>query len=467
MRRVDIDSIADMRRFHFIGIGGAGMSALAHILLEEGCTVTGSDLSESGLLRELRALGATIHQGHAAENLGDPEAVVVSTAIHDDNPELVLAREKGIHILHRSDVNAMLLNRRKGIAVAGAHGKTTTTAMIGVVLDTCDVSPTIIIGGESPDLGTNAKLGKSDYLVSEADESDGSFVKLQPHFAIVTNIEDDHLDHYGTMEKLEDAFVAFLNNVKEGGTAILCYDSEIVRKIAPRVKTPIISYGIEENADYQAANVKAHPGGMTFTLLHKGETLGEISLHLPGRHNVANALAAIAAGREIGLSVEALQKGLDAFHGAKRRFQTLYKANDVWIVDDYAHHPTEIAMTLQAAKQTKPGRLVCAFQPHRYTRTQLLADEFGVAFGEADVLILTDVYAAGEDPIPGIDGRTLVEAVKRQTGKDAIYIERIEDIAPYLEGMCEAGDLIISMGAGDIHKAGEELAERLGGKVRD
>ena len=452
-----------MRSFHFIGVGGAGMSALAHILLEEGYRVSGSDLTESPLLDELRALGGTMYVGHDAAHLGVAEAVVVSTAIRDENPELVLAREKGLPVLHRSDINAMLLNRRKGIAVAGAHGKTTTTAMLGVVLDACQVSPTIIIGGESPDLGTNAKLGKSDYLVSEADESDGSFVKLLPHFAVVTNIEDDHLDHYGTMEALEDAFVEYVNNVKAGGCAILCYDSEKVREISPRVKTPVISYGLETEADYQARDIRAGQGGMTFTLLYRGEPLGEISIHLPGRHNVANALAAIAVGREIGLSVEALQRGLDAFHGAKRRFQTKYREGGVWIVDDYAHHPTEIEMTLQAARQTRPKRLVCAFQPHRYTRTELLADEFGRSFGEADVLILTDVYAAGEDPIPGVDGRTLVEAVKRQTGKDAVYIEKLEDIAPYLAGTYEKGDLILSMGAGDIYLAGEELAKRLGG----
>ena len=456
--------LKDIHKIHFVGIGGAGMSALAHILLEKGYEVTGSDIGSSALIEQLKGLGAHIHHGHRAENVHGTEAIVVSTAIPETNPEIVEAARLGLHRFHRSDINAALLNAAKGIAVAGAHGKTTTTSMLGVALDHAGISPTIIIGGEVDVLGGNAKLGKGEYLVSEADESDGSFLKLRPHIAVVTNIEDDHLDHYGTLANIRKAFREFLENIKPGGHAVLCFDNENVRDIAQMLGRKVISYAIDHEADYRAGKIEMHGAGVDFSVLHEGKDLGRVRLNLPGRHNVLDALATVVTGLSIGLSVEQMAEGLALFHGAKRRFQTKGRVQGVWVVDDYAHHPTEVATTLLAARQTKPGRIVCAFQPHRYSRTKLLAKEFGTAFGEADVLVLTDVYAAGEAPIEGISGRTILDAVREATGREAAYIPERADVALHLGAIAEPGDIVLTMGAGDIWKTGEELVALLEGK---
>lgn len=441
------------------------MSALAHILLEKGYEVTGSDLGASPLIERLKALGAHIHQGHRAENVHGADAIVVSTAIPESNPEIVEAARLGLHRFHRSEINATLLNAAKGIAVAGAHGKTTTTSMLGVALDHAGISPTIIIGGEVDVLGGNAKLGAGEYLVSEADESDGSFLKLLPQIAVVTNIEDDHLDHYGTLDNIRKAFGKFLGQIKPGGHAVLCFDNENVRDIAKTLDgIKVISYAIDHEADYRAAKIEMQGAGVSFSVLHEGKDLGRVQLHLPGRHNVLDALATVVTGLSIGLTIEQMAAGLALFHGAKRRFQTKGRVRDVWVVDDYAHHPTEVATTLQAARQTKPRRLICAFQPHRYSRTKLLAGEFGGAFREADVLLLTDVYAAGEAPIEGISGRTILDAARQTTGQDVTYIPAREDLAAHLAAIAQPGDLILTMGAGDIWKTGEELVALLEGK---
>lgn len=453
--------LTGLKKIHFVGIGGAGMSALAKILTEKGYEVSGSDVKESVMTGVLRDLGAKIFIGQKAENVHGAEAIVVSTAIREENPEVVEAKKLGLKRLHRSDVNAFLINNCKGIAVAGAHGKTTTTSMLGVSLDYEGAEPSIIIGGEVDYLGSNAKLGKSDYLVSEADESDGTFLKYYPYIGVVTNVENDHMDHYGTMENIIKAFTQFLNQVREDGFAVVCFDNENIRNIVKNVKTKCISYAIEHEADYQAANIVSSVEGTTFDVLHNGEKLGQVKLHVPGRHNVLNAMATVVVGLQLGLTVEQMAEGLTMFNGAKRRFQTKGKINDVWIVDDYAHHPTEIATTLKAARQTQPKRLICAFQPHRYSRTQLLQKEYGGCFTEADLLILTDVYSAGEDPIPGIDGELLVKEVFEQTGRQAVYIQDKTKIAGYLQNIVEPGDLIITMGAGDIVKCGEELVELL------
>ncbi len=453
--------LTGLKKIHFVGIGGAGMSALAKILVEKGYEVSGSDVKESAMTEVLAKLGAKIYIGQKAENVQGAEAIVVSTAIRDTNPEVVEAARLGLKKLHRSDVNAFLINNSKGIAVAGAHGKTTTTSMLGVALDYEGVSPSIIIGGEVDYLGSNARLGKSDYLVSEADESDGTFLKYYPYVGIVTNVEDDHLDHYGTMENIIKAFTQFLNQVRPEGFGVVCFDNENIRNIVKNVKTRCISYAIDHEADYQAVNIQTDTDGTVFEVVHKGENLGQVRLHVPGRHNVLNAMAAIVTGVELGQTVPAMAEGLSMFHGAKRRFQTKGRINGIWIVDDYAHHPTEIATTLKAARQTKPGRLICAFQPHRYSRTQLLQKEYGSCFQEADILILTDVYSAGEDPIPGIDGELLVKEVVEQTGKKPVYIQDKKEIAGYLQSIAQPGDLIMTMGAGDIVKSGEELVELL------
>lgn len=453
--------LTGIKKVHFVGIGGAGMSALAKILVEKGYEVSGSDLKESVMTGVLRDLGATVYIGQKAENVQNAEAIVVSTAIREENPEVVEAKRLGLKRLHRSDVNAFLINSCKGIAVAGAHGKTSTTSMLGVALDYEGVSPSIIIGGEVDYLGSNAKLGKSDYLVSEADESDGTFLKYYPYVGIVTNVENDHMDHYGTMENIIKAFHQFLSQIRDDGFAVVCFDNENIRNIVKTVDKKIISYAIEHEADYQAANIVAEGSGIAFDVMHKGENLGRVVLNIPGKHNVLNAMAAVVTGVQLGLTVPQMAEGLTQFNGAKRRFQTKGKANGVWVVDDYAHHPTEIATTLKAARQTNPKRLVCAFQPHRYSRTQLLQKEYGACFKDADLLILTDVYSAGEDPIPGINGELLVKEVAEQTSQETVYIQNKNDIPAYLKSIAKEGDLIMTMGAGDIVKCGEELVELL------
>jgi len=313
-----------------------------------------------------------------------------------------------------------------------------------------------------PDLGTNAKLGESDYLASEADESDGSFLKLHPHIAVVTNVEDDHMDHYGTMENIIKAFTQFIQNVdKETGYAVLCFDNDNLRNIARNIDRRYYTYAIDHEADYQAQNITTGGKGIAFDVVHGKEELGHISLNIPGRHNVLDAMACVVTGITMGVPFEKIAAGLAEFHGAKRRFQTKGRISGVWVVDDYAHHPTEIAATLKAAKETKPGRLICAFQPHRYSRTQLLHKEFGRAFTSADLLILTDIYAAGEKPIAGISGETILCEVRRQSGQDVVYLPDREKVAKYLCEEVKDNDLVITMGAGDIYKTGEELVELL------
>lgn len=457
--------LSGMKKMHFVGVGGAGMSAIAKILLEKGYEVSGSDLNDSEVVQRLAAAGAAICRGHDARHVTDADAVVVSTAIASENPEVSEARRRGIAVLHRSDVVAALLNPSRGIAVAGAHGKTTTSSMLGVVLTHAGLDPTVIVGGEVDYLGGNARLGGGSYLVAEADESDGSFLKLRPEIAVVTNIENDHMDHYGTMENILQAFETFLHNLPEaGGMAVLCFDSAHIRRIAGKLQRPYLSYGLSREAEFWAGNLRVNGAETTFDVYRKENLLGTVRLRVPGRHNVLNALAVCAVGVHIGLTVEQVAAGLSVFYGAKRRFQTKGKVAGVWVVDDYAHHPTEIATTLAAAKQTEPKRLVCVFQPHRYSRTQLLRKEFGACFGAADVLVLTDIYSAGEAPIPGICGRVIQDEVEAQTGRAAAYIAAREDLAPYLAGIVRPGDLVMTMGAGDICLTGGELVGLLENK---
>ncbi|MBR4642403.1 MAG: UDP-N-acetylmuramate--L-alanine ligase [Selenomonadaceae bacterium] len=456
-----------LKKFHFIGIGGVGMSALAKILIERGLEVSGSDAKDSPTLDMLKNLGARVFVGHKAKNIldekGNPvDAIVCSSAIPADNPEIIAAGKFKIPKLHRSDINAWILNSHKGIAVAGSHGKTTTTSMIGCVLHNAAIDPTIIIGGESIDLGTGAVLGKGDWLVSEADESDGSFLTLKPKIAVVTNIEDDHLDHYGTMEKIRAAFKIFIENLdREEGVAVLCFDNENLRNLAKELDRKIISYAIDNEADFTAKNIHTTIKGVTFEVVRGEEILGKVNLAIHGKHNVLNALATIATALEVGVSFSKIVEGLKNFHGAKRRFQTKGRVRNILVVDDYAHHPTEIAATLKAARETKPNKVVCIFQPHRYSRTQLLLKEFGSAFKAADLLILTDIYSAGEEKISGVSGESILEEVLRTTNQAVSYIPKREDIAEALKDRLSPGDLVITMGAGDIYKTGEELLEML------
>ena len=438
------------------------MSAIAKVLLEMGYTVTGSDINESGTINKLKKSGAKIFTGHNRENIDEVDAVVVSTAISETNPEVQAAKEKGIPIFHRADMIAELMLHYHGIAVAGAHGKTTTTAMIAVMLEHAGIDPTVIIGGEVDYLNGSAKLGSSKYLVAEADESDGSFLKFSPHIAVVTNIENDHMDFYKTMDNILHTFKKFIQKLpKENGLGIVCFDNNYIRDLAVDLDRPFISYAIDHDAQYMARNIRTQGAITTYDVYQEGQLLGSLKINVPGRHNVANSLAAVVVGVTIGLTFQQIAEGLAHFMGAKRRFQTKARINGVWIIDDYAHHPTEITTTLLAASQTEPKRLICIFQPHRYSRTQFLQEEFGRAFTPSDILILTDIYAAGEQPIPGITGEVLRDEVERQTGMQAIYIHDKDKIARYLSEIVEPGDLVMTMGAGNVYLVGEELVEIL------
>ncbi|WP_094605642.1 UDP-N-acetylmuramate--L-alanine ligase [Sporomusa silvacetica DSM 10669] len=452
----------DIKRIHFVGIGGSGMSSIAKVLLEMGYTVSGSDAQESAVTTKLAQAGARVHIGHSYENIGDTQAVVVSTAIPETNPEVKAAKDKEIPVYHRADVLAFLMSKRQGIAVAGAHGKTTTTSMIALMLERAGIDPTIVIGGELESIGGSAKLGHGPYLVAEADESDGSFLKLSPQIAIVTNIENDHMDYYKTMDNILRTFDKFLHKLAPAeGIAILCFDNTYVRNMAAKLERRYISYALEHEADVIARNIKSDGPVSTFDVYHQGNLLGTAKICVPGIHNVSNALAAVAVGIYAGLSFAQIVEGLGLFQGAKRRFQTKGRVNGVWVVDDYAHHPTEISTTLLGARQTEPKRLICVFQPHRYTRTNFLRKEFGVAFSQADLLILTDIYSAGEQPIPGVSGETIKNEIELQTNQRVTYVPDKGKIARYLTEIVEPGDLVMTMGAGNIYQIGEELVEKL------
>ncbi len=347
----------------------------------------------------------------------------------------------------------------KGVAVAGAHGKTTTSAMIGVIAAEAGIDPTVVIGGDVAALGGNARNGESEWVVAEADESDGSFLKFLPFIPVITNIEDDHLDHYGTEENIYQAFKEYLSHMKEGGTAVLCLDNAKVRRLSEETERDYVTYGLTEDCDYYAKDICYSVDGTDYDVYNNGKKLASVHLIVPGRHNVLNSLGAFAASVLMGISPETIVGALAKFSGAKRRFETKGKENGIWVVDDYAHHPTEIGATLQAAKETGAKRIVCVFQPHRYTRTKLLYEEFCKCFGNCDKLILTHIYSAGEDPIPGVSGKNLAESIKVTTGKDVTYIDSFARLEEYLFKNCKPGDLVITMGAGDVFRIGEELVK--------
>lgn len=454
--------LSNLHNIHFIGIGGAGMSAIAYVLIKRGYDVSGSDLNAGHMSAHLAEQGAVVYMGHAACQIDDAEAVVVSTAIHPDNSELIAAEERGIPVLHRSDVLAEIMNAADGVAVAGAHGKTTTSAMISCIAAESGIDPTVIIGGEVNSLGGNARNGNGRFVVAEADESDGSFLKLYPYLAVVTNIEDDHLDHYGTEENIYQAFKQFIGNLKDGGKAILCLDNPKVCRLADETDKEVITYGADnEGADYTAKDICYDVNGTSYKLYYKEKFITNIKLSVPGRHNVLNSLGAFVAAREMGITTDKILSVLEKFGGAKRRFETKGKINNIWVVDDYAHHPTEIGVTLKAARQTKPKRLLCVFQPHRYTRTKLLFDEFCQCFKDCDELILTDIYSAGEAPIADVSSMHLAEGIKAATGQNVIYIGKLTKAEEYLERVVTAGDLVMTVGAGDVFKIGEELVREL------
>ena len=447
--------------YHFIGIGGMGMRALARILINKGFNVSGSDISDSPALSEFKNHGASIYIGHKKENIENADVIIISSAIHSNNPELLEAEARSIPLFHRSDLLAAIFKWGKGIAVAGAHGKSTTSSMIGQIFYSARMSPTIVLGAATDYLKGNSCLGHGDYVIAEADESDGSFLKFHPFLAVVTNIEDDHLDHYGTIENIQNAFADFVNNVSyNDGAALLCTDSEGVKTILPKVKRKIITFGMNEDAEYRAVNKRYEDNYMRFDVWHKTEFLGTISLQTPGTHNVKDALGAVAVGLYCGIPFSNIKSALQEFIGVKRRFQTKMRNRDIWIVDDYAHHPTEIEATLAAAKESGNHRVICVFQPHRYSRTNLLKDEFAVAFNDADVLFFTDIYASNEEPIKGVNGKLIPDLVKKQQpDKEIYYIEKTDKLFQTLSSFIKRGDMVITMGAGNIYQVGEKLSE--------
>jgi UDP-N-acetylmuramate--alanine ligase len=446
-----------MRRIHFVGIGGAGMSGIAEVMVNLGYEVSGSDQRESNVTRRLAELGAKIHQGHSAEQVESVDAVVISSAVKENNPEVAAARESRIPVVPRAEMLAEIMRFHYGIAVAGTHGKTTTTSLVTSVLAEAGLDPTFVIGGLLNSAGANAKLGEGEYLVAEADESDASFLYLQPMLAVVTNIDADHMTTYGgDFNRLRGTFLEFLHHLPFYGMAILCIDDNEVRGLLPEITRQFTTYGFSEDADIRASDVR-QTGLQTDFTVHAEALDGplKVRLNLPGKHNVLNALAAIAIALELNVDSQSIQRALEAFQGIGRRFQTrgdcMVEGKKVMLVDDYAHHPSEVAATLQAVRDGWPERrLVLAFQPHRYTRTQEQFDDFVQVLSSVDLLVLSEVYAAGEEPIQGATGRDLSRAIRTRGQVDPIFLEPVEELPALLKGLLMDGDIVLTLGAGSI-----------------
>ena len=461
-----IPEMRRIKRIHFVGIGGSGMCGIAEVLLNQGYQVTGSDLSESPNTRRLSSLGAEIYMGHSEDNLNQVDVVVTSSAVTEENPEVIAARDKRIPLVPRAEMLAELMRFRHGIAVAGTHGKTTTTSLIASVFAEGELDPTFVIGGRLNSAGTNAQLGASRYLVAEADESDASFLHLQPMVAIVTNIDFDHMATYeGDFSKLKKTFIDFLHNLPFYGVAILCVDDPVVREIIPNVSRPMITYGLSDDADYYADQI-CQEGARTNFVVHgpKIDAL-PISLNMPGRHNVLNALATIALAIDEGISTQSIQQAFQKFAGVGRRFESYGEipiANgEVMFVDDYGHHPREVDATIKAIRSGWPDRrLVMVYQPHRYTRTRDLYEDFVQVLSEVDVLLLMEVYPAGEAPIPGADGRNLCRSIRQRGNVDPIFVERPELLEELVGQTLQDDDILLTQGAGNIGAIAQEFANK-------
>jgi len=455
-----------IRRTHFVGIGGTGMCGLAEILLSLRYYVSGSDLAaNSEAVARLRRLGAEVHAGHAAEHVRGADLVVVSSAVRPDNPEVVAAREQGIPVLKRGQMLAEIMRMKYGVAVAGAHGKTTTTSLTGHVLSAAGLDPTVVVGGRLRALGSNARLGSGDIFVAEADESDGSFLEILPTVAVVTNIDREHLDHYRDLDEICDAFLRFARSVPFYGAAILCTDDPRLREMAGRLNKPVLTYGLAPDCHVRASAVEPGPAGSRFELFAHGRALGQFTVPLPGRHNVLNALAAVSVALFVGVPPGRIRGGLASFEGVGRRFEIRGTARGVTVVDDYGHHPTEVASVVRTAREVYPRqKIVVLFQPHRYSRTAALRDEFGPAFRGADRVVLTDVYSAGEAPIAGVTGESLREPIARDSGVAVDYAADEEGaIARALE-ILAPGDVLLTLGAGSVSTWGEKILARLAGR---
>ena len=448
-------------KIRFVGIGGIGMSGIAEVLLNLGYRVSGSDQKESDITRRLRELGGVVQRGHAATHVTDVDVVVTSSAVRKDNPEVMEARARKIPVIPRAEMLAELMRLKYGIAIAGSHGKTTTTSMAAHLLAHAGLDPTAVVGGKVNAFGSNAKLGQGEYMVVEADESDGSFLRLPPTLAVVTNIDPEHLDHWKTAAALRQGFLDFVNRVPFYGMAILCIDHPTVQSLIPELEKRFVTYGEAPQADYRAARIEVRAHRVAFDAFRREEPLGRFEVGMVGRHNALNALAVVALGDEMGLPTEVTRTGLATFNGVQRRFTVRGEAGGVTVVDDYGHHPAEVRAVLRGAREAFGRRVVCLFQPHRYSRTRDLLAEFTTAFNDADVLLLTDIYAAGEEPLPGVTGEGLAEAVRAHGHRDVVHVDRAKLAAAARERV-RAGDLVITLGAGDITAVGPELLGMLG-----
>ena len=465
---IEIPEMRRIKRIHFIGIGGSGMCGIAEVLLNQGYEISGSDISESVTTRHLEKLGATVFLGHRASNVEKANVIVVSSAINEENPEIIAARQKRIPVVPRAEMLAEIMRFRHGIAIAGTHGKTTTTSLIASILANGGMDPTFVIGGRLNSAGTNAKLGGSRYLVAEADESDASFLHLTPMVSVVTNIEADHMHTYGgDFERLKQTFVDFLHNLPFYGSAVMCIDDPVVAELTESVSRAVITYGFNKDADVRAENVRQSGMKTAFTVIRPGDRPDlDVELQMPGEHNVLNALAAIAVATDEGVSDDAIRSALASFQGVGRRFQIqgdyLIDGNSVMLVDDYGHHPSEVGVTIKAIRDGWPDkRLVMIFQPHRYSRTSDLYDDFVRVLSEVDLLIMLDVYAAGEKPIPGADTRSLCRSIRQRSDLDPVYVEDPSELPEVLVKLLTEDDIVVTQGAGNVGQLSIELANRL------
>ncbi|MEE3327399.1 MAG: UDP-N-acetylmuramate--L-alanine ligase [Myxococcota bacterium] len=453
-----------IKRIHFVGIGGIGMCGLAELLHNQGYTISGSDLRAGESFNRLTQLGLETCLGHDRRNLGQAQVVVVSSAVAEDNPELLEARERKIPVIRRAEMLAEIMRRGDGIAVAGSHGKTTTTSLIAHVLHAAGLDPTAIIGGRVLSAGqdsTGARLGRGDLLVAEADESDGSFLSLAPVITVITNIDHEHMDHYGDFETLQESFIEFANRIPFWGAAVVCAEHPGVQSILPRLRRRVTRYGFSPQAEWVASDLRADAHGTHFRVQHGGRTLGEVVMPLPGEHNVLNALACLAVADEVEVDFATAARALESFGGVQRRFQRLGRAREIEVVDDYAHHPTEIRATLSAARSIHPGRTVAVFQPHRYTRTRDCMNDFATAFNDCDLLVISEIYAAGEDAIPEISGQTLRDAIAAHGHRDVRFVASMDEIVGMLVKELEPEDWVLTLGAGDITQLGPRLLRTL------
>ena len=446
-----------VERIHFVGIGGIGMSGIAEVLLNLGFQVSGSDVRKTDITERLIKLGARVFYGHGEGNVQDSHVVVTSSAVKADNPEVQDARRRAIPVIQRAEMLAELMRMKYSVAVAGAHGKTTTTSLVASVLRAANLDPTCVIGGKLNSLGTNAKLGSSQYLVAEADESDGTFLMLFPTIAVVTNIDLEHLDFYRGMEEIKAAFLTFMNKVPFFGLVILCIDNENLASLIPSLKRRFMTYGLSDAAELRAVDLRHNGFNTRFSVLYKDRLLGEVNLAIPGVHNVVNALAAISVGMELDIGFEVMRDALGQFAGIHRRLELKWDG-EIKLVDDYGHHPTEIRATLSALRSMWKGRIIVAFQPHRYSRTKALQEEFVRSFTDADVLVVTEIYAASEEKIDGVTGAALAETIRSAGHRRVIFAPTKEEVVSRVAEIAVAGDMVVTLGAGDIYKVGEELS---------